>query len=84
MFAFRLNVTEDVLFQKLQQTKQAVKQSHHEREVERESFRLDNEKLMLSAQRKTEEVKTLTLVLEEEKCKRIKAEECSQHLSEVR
>ena len=84
MFAFRLNATEDVLFQKLQQTKQAVKKSHHEREVERESFRLDNEKLMLSAQRETEEVKTLTLVLEEEKCKRIKAEEFRQHLSEVR
>ena len=81
MFAFRLNVTEGVLFQKLQQTEQAVKQSHHEREEERESFRLDNERL---AQRKTEEVKTLTLVLEEEKCKRIKAEECSQHWSEVR
>ena len=80
MFAFRLNVTEGVLFQRLQQTVQAVKQLHHERE----SFRLDNEGLMLSAQRKTEEVKTLTLVLEDEKCKRIKAEECSQHLSEVR
>ena len=80
MFAFRLNVTEGVLFQRLQQTVQAVKQLHRERE----SFRLDNEGLMLSAQRKTEEVKTLTLVLEDEKCKRIKAEECSQHLSEVR
>ena len=81
MFAFRLNVTEGVLFQKLQQTEQAVKQSHHEREEERESFRLVNERL---AQRKREEVKTLTLILEEEKCKRIKAEECSQHLSKVR
>ena len=72
------------MFQQLQQTEQAVKQSHCEHEAERESFRLDNERLMLSAQRMTEEVKTLILELEEEKCKRIKAEECSQHLSEVR
>ena len=80
MFAFRLNVTEGVLFQRLQQTVQAVKRLHRERE----SFRLDNEGLMLLPQRMTEEVKTLKQEIEEEKYKRIKAEERSEHLSGVR
>ena len=39
---------------------------------------------MLLLQRETEEVKTLKQEIEEEKYKRIKAEERSQHLSEVR
>ena len=84
MFAFRLNITEVVLFQKLRQTEYAVKQSHLEREAEHESFRLDIERSMLTAHRMTEAVKTLMQELKEEKYKRIKAKEHHQHLSEVR
>ena len=41
-------------------------------------------RLMLLPQKMTKEVKTLKQEIEEEKYKRIKAKEHSQHLSEVR
>ena len=66
----------------MRQTVQVVEQTQRELEAERESLRLENERML--DQRMTEEVKVLKRELDEQKRKGTEAEEHIKCLLEVR